>query len=394
MKDVMIVDGVRTPIGRMGGALSSLRAEELAALVLKRLVEKTKLDPAIVDDVLIGTAISNHSAPNLGRWAVLKAGFPYSVPGQTIERQCGSSLQAMNTVASYIKSEFGDVYIAGGCESHSRRPYLMERQEQPFSLFPPAWIIPAVGPTKELNIGMGEAAELWAKEYGISRKEQDDFGFLSQQNAKKAINAGYFDEEIVPVPIPQRKGDPIIVTRDEHPRDVTREALDNLKPAFMKDGTVTAGNSSGMNDGAVAMLMMSAEQCEKLGYKPLGRFVDFALVANDPRYFGIAPVLAIKKVLEKTGLKLGDMDVIECNEAFASQCLAGMKILESEGYVVNRDRWNPNGGAIAFGHPNGMSGARISLFALKELQRRGGQYALATICIGGGQAIATIYEKV
>lgn len=394
MKNVMIIDGVRTPIGRMGGALSSLKAEELTALVLKRLVEKTKLDAALIDDVLIGAGVSNYSAPNLARWAVLKAGFPYSVPGQTMERQCGSSLQAINTAASYIKSGFGDVYIAGGCESHSRRPYMMERQTQPFSLFPPPWIAPSIGPTKELNIGMGEAAELWSGEYGISRKEQDDFGFLSQQRAKKAIEAGYFDAEIVPVeiPPPKGKGEPIVFKRDEHPRTVTREALDDLKPAFVKDGTVTAGNSSGLNDGAIALLLMSDEKCKNLGYSALGRFVDCVVVGNDPRNFGVAPALAIKKVLKKTGLKLKDMDVVECNEAFAVQCIAVMKTLEAEGHVVDRDKWNPNGGAIAFGHPNGMSGARISLFALKELKRTGGRYALASICIGGGQGIATIYE--
>ncbi len=393
MKEVVIVDGVRTPIGRMGGSLSGFRPEELAAFALKGLLEKTKIDPTIVDDILIGHACTNNAAVNIGRWATLKAGFPVSVPAQTVERQCGSSLQTINTAASSIMAEFGDVYIAGGCESWSTVPYLMERQKQPFSLIPPAWIMRETGPDKETNVPMGIIAELIADEYGISREDQDKYGLRSQQLAIKAIEAGYFKEEIVPVEVPQRKGDPIIFDTDEHPRQTTMEKLTSLRPAFKKDGTVTAGSSSGLNDGGVAVLLMSREKCDESGLKPLGRFVGCAVGAREPKYMGIAPVIAIEKVLERTGLKLEDMDVVECNEAFASQTLAIMKILETNGHAVDLDKWNPNGGAIAFGHPNGVSGGRLALGALRQLRRIEGRYGMATLCIGGGQGIATIFEK-
>jgi acetyl-CoA C-acetyltransferase len=394
MRDVVVVDGVRTPIGRMGGALSGFKPEELAAFAVRGLIEKTKLDPGLVDDVIIGHACTNNAAVNIGRWAALAAGLPVTVPGQTVERQCGSALQTVNTAAAYIKAGFGDVYIAGGCESWSRQPYLMERQEQPFSLAPPAWITRNVGPTKETDVPMGIIAEILAEEYGISREEQDRFGMRSQERAFAAIEAGYFKEEIVPVKIPQRRGDPVIFDQDEHPRKTTLEKLAGLRPAFKKDGTVTAGTSSGLNDGGVALLVTPAEKCQELGLKPLGRFVGCALAAVEPKYMGIAPVGAVKKVLKQTGLKLADMDVVECNEAFASQTLAVMKILEQEGHTVDREKWNPNGGAIAFGHPNGMSGGRLALGVLHHLRRTGGRYGLATLCIGGGQGIATIFENV
>jgi len=393
MRDAVIVDGARTAVGRMGGALSGFKPEELAAFAVKGLIEKTKVEPGLVDDVIIGHACTNHSAVNIGRWAALKAGLPVTVPGQTVERQCGSSLQTVNTAAAFIRAEFGEVYIAGGCESWSRQPYLMERQERPFSLLPPAWITRTVGPTKDTDVPMGIIAEILAEEFGISREEQDRFGLRSQERAFAAIEAGYFSEEIVPVSIPQRKGDPVIFDQDEHPRKATLEKLATLRPAFKKDGTVTAGTSSGLNDGGVALLVMAKEKCEKLGLKPLGRFVECALVAVEPKYMGIAPVGAVKKVLDRAGLKLEEMDVVECNEAFASQTLAVMKILEQEGHVVDREKWNPNGGAIAFGHPNGMSGGRLALAVLHQLRRTGGRYGLATLCIGGGQGIATVFER-
>jgi acetyl-CoA C-acetyltransferase len=241
---------------------------------------------------------------------------------------------------------------------------------------------------------MGIIAEILAEEFQISREDQDRFGLLSQERAFAAMEAGYFDEEIVPVEIPQKKGDPLIFDRDEHPRRTSLEKLAGLRPAFKKDGTVTAGTSSGMNDGGVAILVMAREKCYESGLKPLGRFVDCALTAREPKYMGIAPVPAIHKVLERTGLSLGDMDVVECNEAFASQTLAVMKILEKEGHEIDAAKWNPNGGAIAFGHPNGMSGGRLTLAVLRQLRRIEGRYGMATLCIGGGQGIATIFERV
>ncbi len=393
MKEAVIVDGVRTPIGRMGGSLSGFRPEELAAIALKALVEKVKIDPALVEDVIIGHACSNNAAVNIARWAVLKAGFPVQLPGQTVERQCGSSLQSVNTSAANILAGFGDVYIAGGCESWSTQPYLMQRQNRPFSLLPPDWITREVGPDTETNVSMGEIAEILARDFDITRKEQDQFAFESQHKALMAMESGYFDDEIVPVQVSQAKTVPIIFNRDEHPRHTSPEKLATLRPAFLKDGTVTAGNSSGMNDGAVAILMMNSEKSKELNLKPLGRFVGCALSAVEPKYMGIAPVKAMEKALQKTGLSLDDMDVVECNEAFASQTLAVMKILKKEGHAVHSERWNPNGGAIAFGHPNGMSGGRLTLAVLRQLARNQGKYGMATLCIGGGQGIATIFER-
>jgi len=394
MKEVVFVNGARTAVGRMGGSLSPFRPEELAAFALKGLLEKTKLDPALVDDILIGHACTNNAAVNIGRWAALKAGFPVSVPAQTVERQCGSALQTVNTAAAYIMAGFGDVYVAGGCESWSNQPHLMERQKTPYSLAPNAWITRVVGPDADTDVPMGIIAEGLAEEFNISREEQDQFGLRSQTRALAAIEAGYFKEEIVPVEIPQRKGDPIIFAQDEHPRATSLEKLAALKPSFKKDGTVTAGTSSGLNDGGVAILMISKEKADELGYQPMARFVGAAVTAREPKYMGIAPVDAVKKVLAQTGLTLADMDVVECNEAFASQTLAVMKILAQDGHAVDPEKWNPNGGAIAFGHPNGMTGGRLALAVMHQLKRTGGRYGLATLCIGGGQGIATIFERV
>ncbi|MEA3221826.1 MAG: thiolase family protein [Thermodesulfobacteriota bacterium] len=394
MKEVVIVDGVRTPIGRMGGTLSGFRPEELATIALKGLLDKTKLDPSIVEDVLIGHACTNNAAVNIARWAALGAGFPVTVPAQTVERQCGSSLQTINSAAVAIMAGLGDIYIAGGCESWSTQPYLMERQKAPFSLTPPGYITREVGPSEEYNVPMGIVAEGMAEKWGISREEQDKYGLRSQQGAIKAIEAGYFKEEIVPVTVPQRKGDPIIFDRDEHPRNTNLEKLAGLRPAFKKDGTVTAGTSSGLNDGGVAILVMSEEKCNELGYKPLSRFVTCSVVGVEPKYMGIGPAYAIPKVLERASLKLEDMDVIECNEAFASQTLAVMKELAQKGHKIEEEKWNPNGGAIAFGHPNGMSGGRLALAVLHQLKRTKGRYGLATLCIGGGQGVATIFERI
>jgi len=394
MKEVYIVDGVRTPIGRMGGALSGFRPEELAAIALKGLIEKTKIDPAIVEDVLIGHACTNNAAVNIARWAVLKAGFPVTVTAQTVERQCGSALQTINSAALAILAGYGETYIAGGCESWSNAPHLMERQKVPFSLVPNAFITRQVGPTPETDAPMGIVAEILAEEWGITREEQDAFGLRSQTLADKAIKAGYFKEEIVPVVIPQKKGDPMIFDQDEHPRMTTLEKLAALKPAFKKGGTVTAGSSSGMNDGGVAVLMMEAQKCKSLGLKPLGRFVSCALAGVEPKYMGIGPAYAVPRALERAGLKLADMDIVECNEAFASQTLAVMKELKKNGHAVDPEKWNPYGGAIAFGHPNGMSGGRLAISVLMHLQRTGGRYGMATLCIGGGQGIATVLERI
>lgn len=394
MREVVVIDGIRTAIGRMGGSLSAFRPEELAAFALKGLLEKTGIEPNIVDDILIGHACTNNAAVNIGRWAALKAGFPVSVPAQTVERQCGSALQTINSAAANIMAGFGDVYIAGGCESWSNQPYMMERQKLPFSLAPNAWITRETGPDETTDIPMGIIAETLADEFDISRQEQDAFGLRSQERAFEAIKGGYFKDEIVPVSVPQRKGEPLVFDTDEHPRETSLEKMEKLRPAFKRGGTVTAANSSGMNDGGVAVLLMSKDKADELGLKPRARFLGCALGAREPKYMGIAPVIAIKKALENTSLKLQDMDIIECNEAFASQTLACMKLLEKEGITVNPETWNPNGGAIAFGHPNGMSGGRLALNVIGHLERTGGRYGMATLCIGGGQGIATIFEKI
>ena len=393
MRKVVIVDGVRTAIGRMGGTLAGFRPEELAAFALRGLLEKTGIDPEIIDDVLIGHACTNNGAVNIARWATLKAGFPVTVPAQTVERQCGSSLQTVNSSAMAIMAGFGDVFIAGGCESWSTQPYLMERQTKPFSLNPLRYITREAGPG-EYAVPMGIIAEGMADKWGITREEQDLYGLRSQTKAINAIESGYFTQEIIPVTIPQRKGDPIIFDKDEHPRATSLEKLAALRPSFKKDGSVTAGTSSGLNDGAVAILMMSDDRCNDLGYAPLGRFVAGTVVGVEPKYMGIGPAYAIPKVLDLAGLNIKDLDVIECNEAFASQTLAVMKELSLNGYAIEEEKWNPNGGAIAFGHPNGVSGGRLALAALNQLKRINGRYGLVTLCIGGGQGIASIFERV
>ena len=394
MREVIIVDGVRTPIGRMGGALSPFRPEELAAFALRGLLEKTGIDPSFVDDILIGHACTQNAAVNIARWAALKAGFPVSVPAQTVERQCGSALQAVNSAATSIIAGFGEIYIAGGCESWSNAPFLMERQRVPFSLVPPAYIKREVGPTEEYDVPMGIVAEIIGDTWSISREEQDRFALQSQRKAVRAIETGLFRDEIVPVSVPQKKGDPIVFDRDEHPRETGLEKLASLKPAFKKGGTVTAGNSSGLNDGGVAILLMSKEKSDSLGFKGIGRFIDYALSGVEPKYMGIAPVDAVQKVLARANLRIEEMDVIECNEAFASQTLGVMKELSKRGFKIEEEKWNPNGGAIAFGHPNGMSGGRLALAVLNQLRRIEGRYGLATLCIGGGQGIATIFERI
>ncbi len=394
MKEVFYIDGVRTAIGRMGGALSSFRPEELAAFALKGLKDRMKFDPSLIDDILIGHACTNNAAVNIGRWAALKAGYPLSVPAQTVERQCGSALQTVNTAAAYILAGFGDIYVAGGCESWSRQPYMMERQESPFSLSPPAWVARQTGHDEESNVPMGTIAEILAEEFKISREEQDAFGLRSQTRAIEAIKEGLFKDEIVPVAVPQKKGEAVIFDTDEHPRATTMEKLAQLRPAFKKNGTVTAGSSSGLNDGGVAVLLMSVgkglrarREARRRGSWPppsgRGSRSTWASRRSSP----------VEKALKKAGLKLEDMDVVECNEAFASQTLAVMKLLERNGHTVVPERWNPHGGAIAFGHPNGMSGGRLAMAVVNELHRVKGRYGLATLCIGGGQGIAAIFER-
>ena len=392
MREVVIVGGVRTAIGRMGGTIARFRPEELGAFAIRGIVDKTGIDPSLVEDVVMGLSNSWHAAYNPTRWAVLKAGLPYSLPGVTVERQCSSGLQAINFAATQILAGLGDIYIAGGMESWSQCPWMIPRADEAYSFTAPQILRRETAPTPEDSLVMGVTAENLVEKYKISRQEQDSFGFRSQERAFRAIRSGYFKDEIIPIILSQKKGRMIFDT-DEHPRETSLEKLSTLPPVFKKDGTVTAGTSSGRNDGSAAVLLMTAQRAQELGYKPLARWVTCAVVGVDPKIMGIGPAYAIPKALKRAGLKMGDMDVMEINEAFAAQVLACVKEMEIQGHPVDMEKLNPLGGAIAFGHPNGMSGARIALFAIQELQRRKGRYAVASLCIGGGQGLATIFER-
>ncbi len=391
----VIVDGVRTAIGRMGGSLATFRPEELGAFAIKALIEKTKIEPQTIDDVLMGLSNSWHAAYHPARWAALKAGLPYSVPAVTVERACASGLQALNFAAMQIMAGFGDIYVAGGMECWSQTPWMIARADAAYSIRPPQIISRETAPPPD-HMVMGLTAESLAEMYRITRQEQDAFGFQSQLRYARAMQAGIFKEEIFPVAVPQRKGPPRDFDADEHPRETTLEKLSSLKPAFKKDGTVTAGTATGRNDGAAALLVMSMQKAEELGYQPKARFVTCATVGVDPKLMGIGPAYAVPQALDRAGLKMDDMDVIEINEAFVAQVLADIRELDRQHHHIDSDddRLNPNGGAIALGHPNGMTGARLAITLINELQRRKGKYGLATLCIGGGQGMATIFERI
>jgi len=392
MREVVIVGGVRTAIGRMGGTIARFRPEELGAFVIRGIVNKTQIDPQEVEDVIMGLSNSWHAAYNPARWAVLKAGLPYSLPGVTVERQCSSGLQAMNYAATQMLAGLGDVYIAGGMESWSQCPWMIPRADEAYSFNAPQILRRETAPTPEDSLVMGVTAENLVEKYKIPRQEQDAFGLRSQERAFRAIRAGYFKDEIIPLIIAQKKGQTIFDT-DEFPRQTSLEKLAALPPVFKKDGTITAGTSSGRNDGAAAALMMTAEKAKQLGFKPLARWVTCAVVGVDPKIMGIGPAFAMPKALKRAGLKMSDMEVIEINEAFAAQVLACIRELQSEGISIDMEKLNPNGGAISFGHPNGMSGTRLAMLTIGELQRRSGRYGIASLCIGGGQGLATIFER-
>jgi 3-oxoadipyl-CoA thiolase len=420
MPEPVIIDAIRTPIGSLGGSLARVRPDDLAAHVLKALIERTGIDPALVEEVYLGCANqAGEDNRNVARMASLLAGLPASVPAVTFNRLCASGLNAVNQASRAVRAGEGDVYIAGGVESMSRAPYSVPKAEQPFAFGNlTAWDT-ALGwrypnPRMQELYGtesMGETAEniyadTLAAGAAITRQEQDAFACESHRRAIAAIDSGRFGEEIVPVPIPQKKGDPVLIDTDERPRrDTSMESLSRLKPAFRKDGTVTAGNSSGLNDGAAAVLLMSEEKARELGFKPLARVVATAAAGVEPRTMGIGPVPAVRKALGRAGLSIDDIGLVELNEAFAVQSLAVMKALG-----LRHEITNVNGGAIALGHPLGCSGARILTTLLHEMRRRveGGDspagglneppphpyYGLATLCVGVGQGEATIIEYI
>jgi 3-oxoadipyl-CoA thiolase len=399
MREAVIVDAVRTPVGKWGGALKNVRSDDLAAHCIAELVKRTKVDPNLIEDVVLGcTNQAGEDNRNVGRMAALLAGLPYSVAGQTINRLCASGLNAINSAAHAIKVGEGDVFIAGGTESMTRAPFVMAKSETPFSrdvkVFDSVigWRFTNPKMTEPYaKEGMGDTAENVAVRYGLTREEQDQFAYDTQKKWAAADAAGKFKDEIVPVAIPQKKGDPIMVSRDEFPRgnDITMEDLAKLRPAFKKDGTVTAGNSSGINDGAAAVLLMEAETAKKLGYKPLARVVASAVVGCDPSYMGLGPIPAIQKVLQRSGLKIEDIDLFELNEAFAAQSIPCIKELG-----IDPAKVNVNGGSIAIGHPLGSTGARITATLVHEMKRRNARYGIVSLCIGVGQGIATLFERV
>ncbi|RFU64167.1 thiolase family protein [Bacillus sp. V59.32b] len=386
-RDAVIVSAVRTAIGRQGSALAGIPAHVFGAEVIKEAIKRANIDPEAVDDVIFGNVLSGGG--NVARLTALQTGLSINLPGLTIDRQCGSGLNAINLAAQAIKAGEGDIYIAGGTESMSRAPYLQERPDKPFSPVPPAYKKAQLSPKEIGDPPMGITAENLVKKYGITREEQDEFALRSQQRMAKAMEEGRFDEQIVSLSIPVKKGDPVQFNTDEHPRpQTTMEALSKLSAAFLKDGTVTAGNSSGLNDAASAVVVMSREKAGELGLTPLATIRAHAVAGVDPNIMGIGPVPATRKVLEKAGLSLDEMDIIEINEAFAAQVLACNRELE-----MDLEKVNVYGGAIAHGHPLGATGAILATKAIYELKRSEGRYALITACIGGGQGIATILER-
>jgi 3-oxoadipyl-CoA thiolase len=402
MIEAVIIDAIRTPIGALGGGLAPVRPDDLAALVLKAIVERTGLDAGSIEEVYLGCANqAGEDNRNVARMAVLLAGFPVHVPAVTLNRLCASGLAAVNQAARAIRAGEGELYIAGGVESMSRAPYSVPKAEHPFAFgnltawdttlgwrYPNPKMVELFG-----TESMGETAENIYAETQISRQDQDAFAVESHRRAVAAIDSGKFAEEIIPVPVPQRKGDALLVTTDERPRrDTSLESLARLRPAFRKDGTVTAGNSSGLNDGAAAVLLMSADKARELGMKPLARVVASAAAGVLPRVMGYGPIPATRKALARAGLRIDDIGLIEVNEAFAVQALVVMHELGLRPEITN-----VNGGAIALGHPLGCSGARILTTLLHEMGRRApGEkrpfYGLATLCVGVGQGEATIVE--
>ncbi|EPB4370983.1 3-oxoadipyl-CoA thiolase [Citrobacter freundii] len=401
MRDAFICDGIRTPIGRYGGALAGVRADDLAAIPLRELLNRNPhLDASVIDDVIFGCANqAGEDNRNVAHMATLLAGYPYSVSGTTINRLCGSGLDAIGFAARAIKAGDADLMIAGGVESMSRAPFVMGKATAPYQrqaeMFDTTIGWRFVNPLMQQQFGtdsMPETAENVAELLNISRRDQDAFAYRSQQRTAKAQRDGILAQEIVPVQIIGKKGAVSAVREDEHPRaETTLEQLASLKTPFRKGGVVTAGNASGVNDGAAALIIANQQQAAAQGLTPRARIIAMATAGVEPKYMGLGPVPAVRKVLERAGLNINDMDVIELNEAFAAQALGVMRQL---GLADDAEHVNPNGGAIALGHPLGMSGVRLALAATLELERRNGRYALCTMCIGVGQGIAMILERV
>ena len=399
LREAWIVEAVRTPVGRYGGALAGVRPDDLAATVLEAVVARSGIDPASIDDVILGCANqAGEDNRNIARMALLIAGLPVEVAGQTVNRLCGSGLQAVASAAQAIAVGDANVVIAGGVESMSRAPLVTLKPESGFERGNRELVDTTIGwrfvnprlDKRFPTISLGETAERVASKWNVSREDQDAFALESQRRAAAAAGSGVHAEEIVPVTIPQRKGEPILVDKDEHPRpDTDAASLAKLRPAFLEGGSVTAGNASGINDGAAALLLMESERARALGLKPLARVVATSVAGVEPSVMGIGPIPAISKLLERTGLSVNEIDRVELNEAFASQAVACIRELG-----LNPATTNIHGGAIALGHPLGASGARMLVTLTRELKRSGSRFGIASMCVGVGQGIAMLVERV
>ncbi|HHV46656.1 MAG TPA: acetyl-CoA C-acetyltransferase [Tissierellia bacterium] len=392
MREVVIVSAVRTPIGTFGGSFKDVSAVTLGSIVAKEAIKRANITPEMVDEVIFGNVLQAGQGQNVARQVSIHAGIPIEVPSYTVNKVCGSGLKTVALAAQAILAGDADIILAGGTENMSQAPYILKGARwgqrmgdgtiEDYMVHDGLWDI-------FNDYHMGITAENVAAQWNITREEQDKFALTSQQRAEKAIKSGRFKDEIVPVSVPQRKGDPIIVDTDEHPRfGTTLEGLAKLKPAFKKDGTVTAGNASGINDGAAALVVMSKEKAEELGIKPLATIVSYVSAGVDPKIMGTGPIPASRKALEKANMTVADLDLVEANEAFAAQSLAVVKDLG-----LDPEKTNVNGGAIALGHPIGASGARILVTLLHEMAKRDAKTGLATLCIGGGQGIALIVKR-
>ncbi len=399
LQDAVIVDCVRTPIGKYGGALSSVRPDDLAALIIKTLVERNNIDPEGIEDIYFGAGNqAGEDNRNVARMALLIAGLTFKIPGATVNRLCGSGLEAINDAAHALMIGNGNTYIAGGVESMSRAPWVIPKKDKPFDRQPEivdttiGWRLANPRLAAQFPLfSMGETAENLAERYKIPREEQDQFALKSHELALRAQNQGLFKEEIVPVPVLDRQGNTSIVMNDEGPRpDISLEKLAKLKPAFRENGTVTAGNSCGLNDGAAGVVIMNSRKAKRLGLTPKVKIIATAVAGVHPSFMGLGPVPATRKALKRAGLELDDIDVVELNEAFSAQVLSCLKFMNFDA----TGKMNVNGGAIALGHPIGCSGARIMTTLVHEMLRRKADHGLATMCIGVGQGIATIVERV
>ena len=396
MKNVVIVDGLRTPFGRLGGGLRQFHNVEMGGMVIKGLLEKTQLDPKEVDAVYYGTANGDALCPNPARYAALLGGLPYESSAVAVEMQCGSAIASINHAAYRILNNDADVILVGGGETFSQRYVKFSTSTEPYKMIAPTAITPSLAPAKEDNLIMIQVSDNMAKKWDISREECDAFALRSQMRAKAAMENGFLDSQIMPVVIPATKKTPEVrVAVDEHPRpQTTEEALAKLKPIY-EGGVTTAGNASGRNDGAGLLLMMSEEKAKALGYTPIARWVAGCDVGCDPKYMGIGPAYSNLKLLQKQGMKISDIDVFECNEAFAAQNLGVIREMERlSGETIDQSKWNPNGGAIAFGHPNGASGCRVALFALHQMLNTNGQFGMISSCCGGGIGVSALFERI